>query len=625
MRNILLSFAILLSASSCANIEVPDNIIVGSQSSVQSTGAISISAQRTIWQYIEMDMQGPLLSEAPETFLNNRMDVTFTHVKSNQNFTVPSYFAADGRAAHSSETSGNIWRTRFTPNQTGEWRYKISFRRGTDVAIASNQDAGEAATQFDGLTGNFLVTENSEALPSLSFAHKGRITHRNSHYLKHANGDIFFKTGAGSPENIFAFADIDGTFDNGGTQFPALGSNQLHKFKSHIADWKDGDPVWQDDKGKALIGAVNYLSSVGVNAQYFVAMNVEGDGQDVWPWTGPENMYIFDVSKLDQWQIVMDHMDNRGIAKDFLFHETENESLLEQKEGGVFFAKARKLYYREMIARFGHNLGITWNLGEESGVIGNSGASPWRDPTTADQHKAFIEYIATLDAYDNPIVVHNWPDGEDMLYGPLLGNANFAGISMQAHENYADRIVKWRKASADAGHKWLIAVDEPLGWEFGARPDDQAVNHDLARTTVLWPIIMAGGSGVDWYFGWQNNAPTSDLSNENMRSRHNLWLQSKAARDLITDILPLDLMRPRPDLGDNVLAHANEIYALYSPDSMPRSINLAEMKGPLSLVEYDPKTGAKLSSNDMIGGKKILLTPSKESVDNEDRLFIIRK
>ena len=42
-------------------------------------------------------------------------------------------------------------------------------------------------------------------------------------------------------------------------------------------------------------------------------MNVRGDGRDVWPYTGPDERCRFDVSKLDQWEVVFDHMDRHGM------------------------------------------------------------------------------------------------------------------------------------------------------------------------------------------------------------------------------------------------------------------------------------------------------------------------
>ena len=56
----------------------------------------------------------------------------------------------------------------------------------------------------------------------------------------------------------------------------------LHKYEPHIADWLEGNPTWQNGKGKGIIGAANYLHSAGVNSVYMLTMNIMGDGNDVW-------------------------------------------------------------------------------------------------------------------------------------------------------------------------------------------------------------------------------------------------------------------------------------------------------------------------------------------------------
>jgi hypothetical protein len=61
-----------------------------------------------------------------------------------------------------------------------------------------------------------------------------------------------------------------------------------------------------------MIGALNYLNSVGVNSAYMLTLNILGDGKDVWPFTDHNERYRFDCSKLDQWEIVFDHMDSRS-------------------------------------------------------------------------------------------------------------------------------------------------------------------------------------------------------------------------------------------------------------------------------------------------------------------------
>ena len=78
-------------------------------------------------------------------------------------------------------------------------------------------------------------------------------------------------------------------------------------------------------KGKALIGALNYLSSKGMNAMSFLPYNAGGDGDNVWPFVDRDDKFHYDVSKLDQWQIVFDHAQAKGIYLHFKLQEQEND------------------------------------------------------------------------------------------------------------------------------------------------------------------------------------------------------------------------------------------------------------------------------------------------------------
>jgi len=562
---------------------------------LNSAPAGVITGETKVWHAVTLSFDGPELTESRETFLNYRLDLSLTSPSGQQKY-YAGYFAADGEAAETSADRGRKWQVTFNPNEAGEWHYKAIFKTGPKAAIEDNDNVISAG-YFDGAEGHFEIADVNLDPKAHDFRKKGVLADVKARYLQYqGTQDYFLKTGAGSPENILAFEGFDGTYDAGGINFPALGDNQLHEFEPHLRDAMPNDPTWQGGKGAAILGVANYYKSVGVNAQYLVAMNVEGDGQDVFPWTAHNQPYIFDISKLAQWQRVLSHFNHQGVLIDFLFTECENESIFEAWDGveiGRDFADSRKLYYREMIARFGHLNGIIWNLGEENGVIGNTGRSPYRDPTTPRQRGLFADYIAELDPYDHAIVSHNWPDEEDAFYGDLLGHDNFSGISLQAHDNYFGKIAEWTERSEQAGRAWLVMVDEPLGWEFGARPDSEAPRHDKELSEVLWPSLMAGGAGVDWYFGWQNNAPTSDLSNEDQRSRHNLWVKSAQVRNWWEDNLPFwDMKAVIPNEGEPFFARPNANRA--SSDDEAYDLILGYAEEELVLIENGTTKPIKL-------------------------------
>ena len=80
----------------------------------------------------------------------------------------------------------------------------------------------------------------------------------------------------------------------------------------------------------------------------------------------------FDVSKMAQWERVFEYGDQMGMYLHFKTQETEND----QRMDGGALGRERKLYYRELIARFGHHLALNWNLGEENTNTDRPAARP---------------------------------------------------------------------------------------------------------------------------------------------------------------------------------------------------------------------------------------------------------
>ena len=242
---------------------------------------VSISGELRQWHKVTLTLTGPQadeLSNAPNPFMDYRLTVTFAHESGSPTYRVPGYFAGDGNAANSSATSGNKWRAHLAPDKTGRWTYRISFVSGKGVALAA-ASAGQTVAPFDGRTGTIQVAATDKRAPD--FRARGRLQYTGRHYLQFAgSGEYFLKLGADSPETLLAYADFDGTVARK-PQVP------LHTFAPHVQDWRAGDPTWKGDKGKGLIGAINYLASKGVNSISFLPYNAGGDGDNVWPFVAP--------------------------------------------------------------------------------------------------------------------------------------------------------------------------------------------------------------------------------------------------------------------------------------------------------------------------------------------------
>lgn len=538
---------------------------------------VKIEGKLKKWHEVTLSFEGELLSEndASNPFLNYRLNVYFKN--KGKTYLVPGFYAADGNAAETSATKGRVWQVRFMPDMVGEWSYEVSFRKGVNVAVSDDIHAGEAVA-FDGLQGTFTIGEADDE--GSSFRTKGRLIYTGDRYLKYADtNEAFLKGGAGSPENFLAYYEFD--------QTPAS-----HKFEPHAKDWRQGDPTWKDGKGKNIIGALNYLANKGMNSVYFLTMNVQGDGNDVWPWTNKHERYRFDCSKLDQWEVVFDHMDDLGILLHIITQETENELLLDIGETKT----QRKLYYRELIARFAHHLGMTWNLGEENGVVG---WSP-KGQTDADK-KAMAAYIKTHDSYQNLVVLHTHANvnAQNWYLTPQLGFEYIDGPSLQTKlpSKVHDISLKWINESADFGKQWVVCQDEIGPANTGAKPDADDSQHDTMRSQVLWGNLMAGGAGVDWYFGYKY--AHHDLNCEDWRSRNNLWEQTKHALDFFHKYMPFEIMSCKDELTENkndfVFAKVGQVYAVYLPEVVETFLDLpGDTKYTVSW--YNPKEGGALKN-----------------------------
>jgi hypothetical protein len=271
---------------------------------IEAQAQVKITGQLKQWHRITITFDGPKTSETatPNPFADYRLMVHFTQDK--RTIAVSGFYAADGNASESSAEAGNKWRVHFTPDQKGKWTYHASFRQGKDIATSDDPKAGQSAKYFDGAKGDFKVLTSDKT--GRDHRAKGMLRYVGGHYLKFAGtGEYFLKGGADSPENFLAYADFDGTYRVGKSK--RKGENfakDLHHYKPHLRDFKSGDPTWKGGKGKAMIGALNYLASQEMNSVYFLTMNVTGDGKDVWPWIDHDKRDRFDCSKLDQWEVV---------------------------------------------------------------------------------------------------------------------------------------------------------------------------------------------------------------------------------------------------------------------------------------------------------------------------------
>lgn len=582
----------------------------------------AISGHLKKWHKVTITFDGPEASEraTPNPFTDYRLDVTFTGPE-NRKYVVPGFYAADGNAAITQAEAGNKWRVHFSPDARGTWEFQVSFLKGPNVALADDPE-GESAGFMDGQKGTFQV--GPADAPGNGFYSKGRLEYVGERYLRFAEtGEYFLKCGADAPENIFAYDDFDATPDVGGRR---------KSWKPHLKDYSSeaDDLLWgpNRDQGKALLGAVRYLSGKGMNAFSFLTFNVAGDDENVFPhllkkgiddyeanhgkgkadkaWTTSVERLRIDVSKTAQWDRVMEYGDRKGMYLHFKTSEAENCKLMDGGELGP----ERRLYYRELVARFGYHLALNWNFGEEN------------NQTTAQQ-KAQFAYVKRIDPYQHLRVMHTYPNQKDQVYGPLLGDRSaLTGLSLQTSnpkfvQVYGD-VKKWVLASQETGKPWVVACDEPGDASHALLPDQENPRHDNARINGLWGTFMAGGAGTEWYFGYKH--PCSDLTCQDWRSRDRFWEMGKHALDFFYDFeIPFWEMEPTVTSSNDWALQGKRCIVVFVKEGGKTELPMSN--APKEVIAYEPISGKTIDSVHVeVSGDSVTLDCDSEA----DIAFLVK-
>ena len=620
--------------------------VIGTHISAQTTvgedgdGSVTIEASR-VWEPVTLSLSGLFVHEQndlltpgkPNPFTDMSMQVTFS--RGDANFTVPGYFAADGNAAETSATSGNVWRAHFSPPSPGQWNYLVTFLTGKDVAIDEQALRNAKADPRYNKRKGSLTVEGKTKPTNDDQSYTGMLLPKGTHLVYRESGKPFFKVGPDAPETMLAYTDFDGTRALDAKKAP------LKSWKKHVKDSWPVDPTWQNGKGKALLGAINYLGKKGVNSMSFLTYNVDGDGSNVWPHVSPTDKMHFDCSKLDQWGRVFQHAQFNHILLHFKLQETENDDWrikANGKQGEVAGAldggkcgPQRKLYLRELVARFGHINMLEWNIGEEN-------------TQSFEEQLAMAQYIASIDSYGHNIVLHTYPQQQDKKYNPWLGKEPLTGLSLQNmwHQTH-ERTLHWVRKSRQSGRPWVVANDEQGKADKGVPPDpgydgfggsvemEGGKTYDLhdIRKQTLWGNLMAGGAGVMYYFGYK--LPENDLKAEDFRSRDKSWDYCRIAnRFLSENHIPIHEMQNMNSLVGNAddsygnwcLAKSGSLYLVYLPEGGKVTLDLSKEDKEFEAFWFDPQKGGELSPTDVAAQKAACEFDAGDP--GKDRVLLLR-
>jgi hypothetical protein len=292
------------------------------------------------WSKVELSFAGPDLRGAgtPNPFAV-QFDVRFSSPGGKQ-FVLPGFYDGDGKG----NLNGNVWKARFSADQTGPWKF---------TTVSDNE-------LLNGIAGEFSVTKVTET--ARGFWKWGRLesvgTAENKiRYLKFRDGPYWLKAGCDDPENFL------GNYANYGT---------LTKREA----------------------AIDYLADWGINSCYIMTHNIGGDDKDVWPWLGKTQREAmssggkdarFDVAKLDEWRQLFEYMQTRGVVP-----------YLVLEDDSAWKGYDHDRYYRELVARFGYLPALLFNCGEEH-----------NENYRLSQGLEFISRLKQIDPYDHPRGIHN--------------------------------------------------------------------------------------------------------------------------------------------------------------------------------------------------------------------------
>ena len=126
--------------------------------------------------------------------------------------------------------------------------------------------------------------------------------------------------------------------------------------------------------------------------------------------------------------------------------------------------------------------------------------------------------------------------------------------------------------------------------------------HDVRKPT-LWGNLMAGGAGVEYYFGYA--LPENDLKLEDFRSRDKSWDYCRIAIDFFRDEkIPFAEMTSSNSLVGNTkddnskfcFAKAGQVYLVYLPEGGTSHLDLTGVTGSFTVKWFNPRLDGPLTS-----------------------------
>ncbi len=486
------------------------------------------------WSPIELAFRGPVSKSlgTPNPFAV-RLDAVFTS-PGGRAYRVPGFYDGDGAGS----PDGNVWKVRFSADACGPWTWRSS----------------SSHKLLDARSGSFTVGPVSTAAGG--FWKWGRLeyvgTPKNTiRYLKFRDGPYWLKAGCDDPENFL------GSFHNYNT----------------------------DAKRRA---AIDYLARRAINSLYLITHNIDGDGNDVWPWLGATASQAkanggrnarFDVARLQRWRKLFEWMQSQGVVPYLILEDDSAWSGYDHRR-----------YYREMVARFGDLPALLFNVGEENN----------ENYTLADG-LALARQLEEVDPFGHPCGIHNVNRPNDAYID--AAEVDFTSIQTGSPGT--------RLGREDALRHNQIAID----WIARCRARGRrvlVVNFDEGRPEqdrrAWWSAYLGGGV-------WEAHVlPPYDCP---LAAWEPLWTQLGGTRAFI-ESLPFWEMQPHNELVTSgrafCLAKPPQVYALYLPQGGSVAVELGSPATSYDCGWWDPANGPNGTLRHQqrtSGGKQTFTAPAK--------------
>ena len=427
------------------------------------------------------------------------IDVTATFTApSGANYTVPAFFGTDytlrpGTGVGESElydpvpgTESGVWHARFSPDETGTWRYTLR---------AQDKVSGQQATAVTSPR-TFSVTSSSA---------KGQIERdpRDDRFLRYTDGTPYLPMG----HNV-AFGDGN-PFNDGSHYY------EPH-FQSMQAAGQNWARVWMTDF---------YITAIEWNATHFSGQ-YDGVGQygDVPAFRVEQILDLAEQYGLEVQLVLNDHGQFSSHVNARWYdnpYNVDNGGPIPAEDPAAFFSDpiARQLFkqrLRYLVARYGAYRDIlAWELFNETQFIGSGSRNPFTSQEVRDDlvswHAEMAAYLRSLDPYDHLITTSSDIDTSAAAY---WNDPNIDLVQVHDYGSLSGRDERFRGYAEDLNATYGKPV---IIGEFGLNGEPEnafdpttsglaadRIAHLVQATHLhnsMWASAMSASGAMSWWWG----------------------------------------------------------------------------------------------------------------------------